>query len=322
MPGAAPVSDRSLHLWLSAIVGLWFGIAPTLQTVLLPFSISPPRWPTITTAAIGTALSVCAIAAAPRVASRAARMRCAILSLLCLALGLMLGNLAQPGFYDPFLGKGILTTLYEHAFGLYWWLRPALLARYVYAWSAILICTLAFRALRGPRLALGSHSCPACAYDTSALLADAPCPECGRHHAEALRWVQDRAHRCDRTVRSLCRAGLAAAALVILLSALPDATIQRKYAHLNTLGVRYGSTYGAGPGIWDRSVLYLVTSNGRTAWVQIDLARAPGNRWRGKVTSRLFSAYPHDPQTATPVLQSDGLIPEHTIVTTLGWRFP
>ncbi len=236
-----PVSDRSLYLWLSAVLGVWLGI--TQATVGL---IDLGYWNHMRTATVAFAvvLSILVIASHPR-ATLGTALVSATISVVCAAGALNIGW-EFPALLFP---ESILEGVTLFAFGALLMAWAVLVIRFLMAWFVLFVIIGALRVFNPRLVPPGPTECRWCRYDQSGLPAHENCPECGRpwnppsYHRARARALRRASNRWARPIRAFCTCTVATAAIGVVVSQFPMFIVLARYHGLH---VEKGDSQGVG----------------------------------------------------------------------------
>ena len=316
-----PVSDKSLYLWLSAVLGVWCGC--TQATVGLVDVGYWNIWRTATVA-IAVLLSVVVISSHRRASLGLAIVGAAV-SVACATIALNIcWDFTQLLFPESPI-EGVKLIGFQALVMTY----AILTIRFLMAWIVLWVCAIVLRPFYRRFLPVGPTECRWCRYDHAGLPDHEICPECGRqwnppsYHRIRMRAVRRASGRSTNLIRMLCRliVGLAIAGFIV--SQAPMAIMMTRY---HGLSIEKGNAYGVGTRPRNQiggevrtnfvirdsrhHDLYLVITTDSTIWP-----------WKGTqvqpLRSALYSSFPVTDAmgngVSKPIVRQTGLLPRGTV---------
>ena len=313
-PPHPPVSDRSVHLWLSAVLGVWCGLLFSLG-----FQLSYPAIGVWFAVFVVTApmLAIATMVSVPvgREASDLITLSGILLSLGCAAVTANCGFGLSSGFALVPLRRAIVSLgVAAVLLG-----GPLIALRFLVPWLILVTGAWVLRPWYGP-FVYRPDRCRWCRFDQSGLPEHDLCPECG----EAWKLPVSR-RQTDVTLQivRLSRVVVALTGVGVVTSALPHAVMAW---HYRGLSIHRGDAYGQSTG-WFGSVTSMSytlkdsENRGVSLVIVEDTEFGTGQlrRWQ-PVRSRLSGGGAGTP--GFPPIHVNGLIPREDVLRALEAQQP
>jgi hypothetical protein len=313
MPSAAPVSDRSLHLWLSAVLGIWCGLFFSLG-----FQFSHPAIVVWVGVFFVTAPLLALATAVSHPKGRQATDLCTLMGILialgCAAVTTHLGIGLSSGFVVVPLHRAIISLGIAGVL----WGGPLVAIRFLVPWLILMIGAWVLLPWYGPFVSRPNR-CRWCRFDQSGLPEHDVCPECGKTWKLPIaRPLPDPSPR----IVGLARFIVVLTAVGLVTSAVPHAVMAWHYRGLT---IQRGDAYAHSSG-WIGTVTsmsYTLTDpEGRSVCLSIvedtEFGMGSQGQWQ-PLWSRLSDGRPD--ARFTPV-EVRGLVPRADVLRALEAQTP